>query len=144
MRPRTLAYAAMIALIGGAMAFALVTRSPVGATVVHVRMPMFTMLKDGGVRNGYDLRIANKRNRASLFAISARGPAGATLSCEGAQTDVGGAPVVTVAPDSDAQFHLLVTLPPGSDVHASAPVSFRVVETEDGETAIASDHVFAP
>jgi len=143
-RPRTLAYAAMIAVIGAVMLFALATRQSVALSVQHVRMPMYTMLKDGSLRNGYALRIANKGGEARRFSISVEGVNGATVTCDEAVAMDGDRPVVAVAPDSDQSFLVFITAPSGGAAAPSGPVAFRVVETVGGESSTASDHFFGP
>ena len=58
--PRTILYAAVIALTGVVMLYALLTRTSSHVSVLHVRAPLFTQTAQGGVRNGYTLRFSNK------------------------------------------------------------------------------------
>ena len=59
-RPRTIMYAALIALVAGIMLYVLTTRSNSHLSVLHVRAPLFTQTAEGGIRNGYTLRFSNK------------------------------------------------------------------------------------
>ena len=143
-RPRTLAYAGLIAFIGAVMLFGLIMRPDVTLTAMHVRVPMYTMLKDGGLRNGYALRIANKWSVARNFTISVEGLKDATLKCEDATATVDGLPVVRVPADSDRQVYVFVTAPSSSGVHSSLPLAFRVAEETSGEAATVNDNFFGP
>ena len=143
-RSRTLAYAAMIAAIGGIMLFALATRQSLALTVQHVRMPMYTMLKDGSLRNGYALRIANKHGETRRFTISVAGVKGAALKCDEAVADDDGSLVVSVGPDTAQEVPVFVTVPTGAADASSTDIEFRVAETIGGQATTASDHFFGP
>ena len=77
-RPRTILYAALIALTGGIMLYALVTRTNSHLSVLHVRAPLFTQTAEGGVRNGYTLRFSNKLGEPSDFTLDVSGLEGAS------------------------------------------------------------------
>ena len=68
-RPRTILYAAIIAVVGGIMLYALATRSSLGISVLHDRNPLFVTLADGSVRNGYTVRLLNKGRRSRSIAL---------------------------------------------------------------------------
>ena len=71
-RPRTVLYAVVIALVGAVMAYTLATRRNDAISVIHDRNPMFVRLSDGAVRNGYaDPHPQQDAGRAELRA---RGP----------------------------------------------------------------------
>ncbi len=143
-RARTVAYSTIIVIIGGLMLLTLLTRSHLTLSAMHVRSPMFTMLKDGSVRNGFALRIANKWGDKRSFAIAVEGLQGATIKCEEAVFDGAGRPVVAVAPDATAEVFVFVTADARPRDGGSVPLTFRIVETRSGEGASASDHFFAP
>ena len=71
MRPRTVLYAAIIALVGGVMLYTLPTRDSEGVSVIHDRNPMFVRLSDGALRNAYTIRILNKQLRRARLHPSA-------------------------------------------------------------------------
>ncbi len=76
-RPRTILYAALIAVTGCIMLYALVSRSSMNMSVLHVRAPLFTQTVEGGVRNGYTLRFSNKPGEARDFTLNVAGLEGA-------------------------------------------------------------------
>jgi ferredoxin len=52
-RPRTMVYAGLIALVGAVMVYALLTRSYLEISVRHDRNPLFVTLSDGSIRNAH-------------------------------------------------------------------------------------------
>jgi polyferredoxin len=65
-------------------------------------------LSDGGVRNGYTIKLLNKLYEPHAFRLGVEGLAGATLSVIGHDNETD--PVVTVPPDQLEQVRLYVTL----------------------------------
>ena len=132
-RPRTILYAVLVAGIGGFMLVSLATRSFTGVSVLHDRNPQFVTLSDGSVRNGFTLRIANKRPAARDFALTVEGVPGARVEV------VGGTPEALPVPaDSTQEFRVLVFAPSGLEAPVS-PLSFRIADAS-GEGAAAQDH----
>ena len=78
-RARTILYAAIIALVGSIMLYALATRSSMSINVLHDRNPLYVLLADGGVRNNYTVRILNKGPERTfaldVSGLPGRGPA---------------------------------------------------------------------
>ncbi len=69
-------YALIIAAVAGIMLYALLTRHAFDVNVIHDRNPVFVRMADGAIRNGYTMRILNKRLEAApLCGIRGR-PAG--------------------------------------------------------------------
>ena len=68
-RPRTLLYAALWSLIGIGMLLGLATRGTLALSVLHDRAPLFVTLSDGGVRNGYTLKIASKAHEERTLTL---------------------------------------------------------------------------
>ena len=71
-RWRTSLYAAIIAIAGGIMIYALATRDSEGISVIHDRNPMFVRLSDGAIRNAYTMRILNKQLESRDFIAQRR------------------------------------------------------------------------
>ncbi|MEI8147393.1 MAG: cytochrome c oxidase accessory protein CcoG, partial [Alphaproteobacteria bacterium] len=72
-RPRTILYVLVIAIVGGAMTVALATRSFTYLGVLHDRNPLFVMLSDGQIRDAYTVNISNKRTEARDFTLTVEG-----------------------------------------------------------------------
>ncbi|MEJ1157038.1 cytochrome c oxidase accessory protein CcoG [Prosthecomicrobium sp. N25] len=144
-RPRTVLYVAVIAIVAAVMVFALTTRATVGVNVLHDRNPVFVVNSDGSVRNGYTVRILNKDREARDFVLAVEGlPAGAHLDVNGPEKMVDGKPVLSVEPDQTRELRVTVLTPKGTPLPTSTPVVFSVRETVTGETAAAKDFFKAP
>lgn len=83
-RPRTFVYFAAWVAVGAAMLVALSLRPSVGLNVLHDRNPLYVMLSDGSIQNGYDLKILNMTPQPRDFIVSTSGLPGATLTGPGA------------------------------------------------------------
>ena len=110
-RPRTILYAAIIALTGCIMLYALLTRTNSHLSVLHVRAPLFTQTAEGGVRNGYTLRFSNKLGEVGDFMLDVSGLKGATLTSAMAKPAADGRLTVRVDPDSTLEVPVYVTTP---------------------------------
>jgi cytochrome c oxidase accessory protein FixG len=143
-RPRTLLYAGIIALVAIIMLFALAGRSTVGISVIHDRNPIFVKLSDGSTRNGFTLRLLNKALESRSFLVIVEGLLGTELDLVGSQPNSDGQFIIEVSADQTRELRALVTvhrqLPPG----ASFPLTFRAVEMKSSEHAKALDHFKTP
>lgn len=134
-RPRTVLYAALLALVGGIMLFQLLTRSDVDINVLRDRNPLFTRLADGGVRNGFTFKVLNKAHAERTFTIAAEGVEGLLLSVVGSDTAERPTAMVTVDHDRVQTFRLLVTTPPGALKSESTLVRFVLTDVASKKTA---------
>ncbi|MEJ8473318.1 cytochrome c oxidase accessory protein CcoG [Roseibium algae] len=144
-RARTVIYAAVIAIVGGIMLFALLTRDFAGISVVHDRNPIFVIQTDGSIRNGYSVRISNKRNHQRDFMLHVEGmPLETRVDVVGIDTVFAGRPIIEVGPDTTREVRVLVNSPAGVEMPKSTKVVFRVTEAVMGEVVIADDYFKAP
>ena len=67
----------------GIMAWAFAMRSDVEISLIEDRNPLFVRLSDGGVRNGYTLKILNKTHEPQRFVVGVDGIAAARMSIVG-------------------------------------------------------------
>jgi cytochrome c oxidase accessory protein FixG len=109
LRPRTLLYATLWALVGLGLVFALFIRPEIEMTVAPVRNPTFVTLSDGTIRNSYTVRLRNKHGEDRRFAFALTGDAALALRVEGAPEAV-----VTVPANETGQHRLYVTAPGGT------------------------------
>ncbi|HEU4378286.1 MAG TPA: cytochrome c oxidase accessory protein CcoG [Hyphomicrobiaceae bacterium] len=105
-RTRTLLYAGLIFLVGGIMLAAWLNRTTLEINVLHDRNPPYVLLSDGGVRNGYTVKILNKLHEPREFALDVRGLEQARLAIVG--VDAGAA--VRVTTDDLRELRVLVTV----------------------------------
>ena len=143
-RPRTVLYAALIALTGCIMLYALASRSNMNMSVLHVRAPLFTPTVEGGVRNGYTLRFSNKHGDARDFALDVAGLKGAEMTSDVAKPLRDGRLAVRVDPDATLETPVYVATPPGATPGKSTPITFTATDKLTGERKSVVDHFFAP
>lgn len=144
LRVRTLIYAALIVVVGGAMLWQLATRRTAEISVLHERAPLFVTLSDGSIRNAYTVRLLNKRPEPRPFALTVAGPPGIRIEAVGIVATADLRPIVTVDPDSSREVRVLVTVPAGITLDGSQPVTITASDLFAGETVRANDHFMAP
>ena len=73
-RFRTYFYLSILLLVCSLMLKSLVMKSRVETTILHDRNPMFVMLSDGSIRNGYVIKIMNKSDEVKHFSLHIKSP----------------------------------------------------------------------
>jgi cytochrome c oxidase accessory protein FixG len=142
-RPRTLFYTGITALVGAIMIASLAMRQSIYLTVMHDRNPLFVRLSDGSIRNGYTIRVANKKLDERRYALTIDGLADAKLDIVGGTVDQRGRTLVTVGPDQTLEARILVTVQ-GSSVPPSTDVHFTLIDLTNGDNIRMNDHFKAP
>ncbi len=122
-RPRTLFYAGIIAVVGTVMLVRLVSRPDIDLNVLHERAPLFVQMSDGGIRNGYEVRVLNMKAEDRAFTLRLEGLDGATLDVVGGEARVASADLA-VPRDSVGEFRLYVTAPAAILSGKTLPISF--------------------
>ncbi len=107
-RPRTLAYVAMLSLVIAIMTFSMATRSCVEINVLKDRAPLFVRLSDGGIRNAYTYKILNMQRRAKTFVLRIGGIEDAKLRVIGFASEWTNEARLPVKPDAVGTFRVLV------------------------------------
>ena len=102
LRPRVVLYATAMAIVSVIMLTALLLRPDLEVSVLHDRNPIYVRLSDGGLRNGYTVKLLNKLYEPRSFRLALEGLPGASLSIIGFEHQAD--PIVTVPPD-DLQSH---------------------------------------
>ena len=130
-RPRTIFYAAAMAIVATIMLIALLLRPDLDVNVLRDRNPLYVKLSDGGVRNGYTVKLLNKLYGPRALGLGVAGLPGAKLSVVGLENETH--PLVTVPPDELKSIRLYVTL----DKQAVAALggaakNFDIVVTDAG------------
>ncbi len=143
-RLRTLLYAALILLVGGAMLYQLATRRTAEISVLHERAPLFVRLGDGSIRNAYVVRLLNKRPDSRPFALTVAGLPGLRIDVVGATATADLRPIVTVEPDASREVRVLVTAPADTRLEHSQTITFTASDLFAGEVVTTRDHFFAP
>jgi cytochrome c oxidase accessory protein FixG len=133
-RPRTIAYAAILAIVGAVMLAALLNRSAVDLSVLHDRNPLFVTLSDGGIRNGYTLKVLNKRRADVAYRLAVEGLEGSDVKVVGNGAGDGEA-ALSVPADGLRSFRILVSAPPESVADGSTDVRFVITDPDTGARA---------
>lgn len=127
-RPRTIYYTILLSTIGLLMLGSLLMRPVLDVHALHDRAPLFTLLSDGGIRNGYEIKILNKTHDEKSFALSVEGVEEARLAVQSA--DGSTIDNLKVAPDSVGHFRIFLTVSKkeAAKINSSADIFFRVVD----------------
>ncbi len=132
LRPRTIIYVSALLLGAAVMTVALATRSTLGLSVLHDRAPLFVRLPDGDLRNGYTVKIINKKPAPVLYELRTDGVDTALL----AETDEGLGPAsrlgLMVKADSVGSFRITVA----AKANSSKDIDFILRNTETGEQTV--------
>ncbi len=143
-RPRTIVYSAIIAVVGGIMLYTLATRSLLDVNVLHDRNPVAVALSDGSIRNAYTVRLLNKSGYDRVIAIDIDGPANSIVHVVGVDSVTPDRPMIVIPRDATSELRLLVTAPAENNPEKSIPVNFHVTDIGLGVVASATDNFVAP
>ncbi len=143
-RPRTLMYAALLAAVGFGMLFVLATRDRLALNVIHDRNPLYVLLSDGTVSNGFDVKILNMTPEPRTVELFMSDLPGGTLRLAGQQSDPVEKLVLEIDPDQVQPVRLYVHADPRQ--LDTIPKNFLMVvrDLEGGETASARAKFEAP
>lgn len=137
LRPRTIYYGSVIALVGAIMLYALIFRSPLELHVLHDRNPVFTTLSGGEIRNGYTIKILNKTHEFQTYALSLEGIENPSIAVKAAGEI--SASELSVPADSVGSYHVLVS----ADIEPSEPRKIRfILQAQDGDMQDSYDAKF--
>lgn len=131
-RTRTLLYAGILALVAAVMLAALALRPDSGVNILPDRNPLFVQLSDGSIRNGYTLKILNKKNAPRDFRLSVEGlPAElAVIGQEHATESV----TLSAPPDGVGTHRVYLRLPRAAVTGESMDVTLLLTDVASGET----------
>jgi cytochrome c oxidase accessory protein FixG len=140
-RPRTLVYAGVLSAVLAVMLGAWLLRQEVTLAVLRDRAPLFVRLADGGVRNAYTLKIANKTREAGTLTLALDSAAPLALTIQEAEEVGPNRFRVSTRSDGITEWRALATLPAGARVRESTPVTFRLLDAR-GRTVVRTSSVF--
>jgi len=127
-RPRTIAYATVMVLIGIGTLAMLGTRSTVEVTVQADRAPLFVRLSNGDIQNAYSVKILNKRRDATHYRLDVTGIDNLQAKLIGETADT-----VEVDGDSVGTFRMLLRSPRTAVPDKSTAINVNVTNIETGE-----------
>jgi cytochrome c oxidase accessory protein FixG len=136
-RPRTMLYEALLALVAAIMLVAWLNRTVLEINVIQDRNPPYVRLTDGSVRNGYTVKILNKLHEPRDFELRLSGLPGASLSIVGMEGEK--RPVIRVSTDDLRELRVFVTqshaaLQAGGD--GIVPFSLIIHDTASGRETV--------
>ena len=134
-RPRTVLYSVLIAAISGLMGWSLLNRADLQVNVLPDRNPLFVLLSDGGLRNGYTVKITNKQQSFRQFRIAVSGLPGAHVQFVELE---GQEPMIGIAPAEVSPVKLFVSLDRAArkELQSDAsPLTITVSDAATGEAA---------
>ncbi len=137
MRPRTILYTALIALVLGIMTLGLMNKTVLETSALRDRNPLFIQLADGGIRNRFSVKILNKLHEPRQFTLSLEGLPGATLEIVGFEgTD---SPQIEVPSGNLRELRVHVSVPRAERdalAEVETPFSFVVHDAASQRTSI--------
>ena len=135
-RARTLLYSALLAVVAAIMVTAFALRSDIELSAQRDRSPNFIRLSNGDVRNGYTVKISNKRQEDRRVRLGVRGLPDPTVAIANAVDDLAGPPHLAIHADAVGTYRVLVTIPAGKAPAGSMPISFFAVDDSGREIAL--------
>jgi polyferredoxin len=114
------------------MLFGLTHKTVLEVNVVPDRNPLFVQVSGGGIRNGYTVRILNKKHGEHKFAISVTGLKNPNLTYVGIEA---GEPPIAVKSDDVRAVKVYVTVPPedAAAMPSNSGIGFTVHDIGDGD-----------
>ena len=146
LRPRTLIYSGIWALIGVLMLVALLTRDRLGLDVVPDRNPLYVTLSDGSIRNGYTVKVLNMQGTPRRFLLQLDGLPQARMASSDLGQPKGESLEIEVPADKLRAVKVFVESPRASLATRETPFRFLVTEiiAETPETSAARAIFHAP
>lgn len=130
-RPRTIIYFVMLSVIAGIMVYGLSHRTTTDVTILHERSPLFVMLGDGDVRNGFTYKVLNKERQLRHFTLGVEGIDGLKLDVVG-ETGSDGKIDLDVDSDIVGTFRAYVTAPYDKTKGKTTPFTFVLTDRDSG------------
>ncbi len=134
LRFRTLIYCLFLVVVGGIMAWNLLTRPSMHINVLHDRAPLFVRLSDGAIRNGYTIKISNMRRDPRTLSLAVSQVDEATITVVGEDAYDMSVVLLDVGRDRVETFRVFVAAPAASITESAMPLTFLLIDANSGET----------
>ena len=82
-RPKTLYYGLILLIVGGFIVVNLLVKNPLKIDILPDRNPIFVILKNGDIRNGYTIKISNKTFENKSYNLKIVGINDARIKLDG-------------------------------------------------------------
>jgi len=136
-RPRTILYGAVIAIVGAVMLFTFVNRQTLALDVIRDRNPDFVTLADGAIRNGYTLKLMNRQGAARQLRLNLAGISPRKVVVIGLP-DTSLPATVALEGDAVRTVRVLVTVARGDFLSGPQPVRFTLSDAAGRENRTAN------
>ncbi len=139
LRPRTIVYTTLWAIVGVALVVALFIRTDIDMTVAAVRNPTYITQSDGTIRNAYDIRLRNKHGETRPFRLSLTSDENLQIEVQGLAE---GDHTVAVPADATHLVRVYVSAAPHEPAATAVRTPFRfwIEDTTNGERAYNDTH----
>lgn len=144
LRPRTLIYFTIWAMVGLMLLGSLYMRERIGVNVLQDRNPQYVMLSDGSIRNGYTVKLLNMIPQPREFSVTVEGLPHATVSLQDIEPTTEGNYIIPVEPDRLKTLRLFVSIPAHEIMQARSTYTIRVSDVESKESASYKATFIAP
>jgi cytochrome c oxidase accessory protein FixG len=144
LRPRTVLYGLAMVAVGAVMLVMFVSRTDLEINALHDRNPLFVRLSDGGIRNGYTLKILNKRRVPRFFSLTVSGVKGATMRVVGQNAEAGAAVILEAKPDQVAEYKVYLKAARGALKATRTDISFLLTDSKTGAVALRASFFHGP
>ncbi|MCF6320610.1 MAG: cytochrome c oxidase accessory protein CcoG [Rhizobiaceae bacterium] len=145
LRPRTWIYVGLYSAIGLAMLVMLAVRDRMDVIVLHDRNPIFVVLSDNSIRNGYEVKILNMKTVPRSFKLEIEGLEGASMKLAGSNHSIGQSTVFDVKSNQLLAVKIYIRAPRSSLMSENTAFKISVSETiENGERSVYNANFVAP
>lgn len=135
-RARTVMYALIFTIVGSVMLWGLTHRSVLDMNVLRDRIPNYVRLSDGSVRNGYTIKILNKKPAVRHLKIEPMDlsdiPNNTSLSVVGLDKK-DGYYILDARPNDTFDYKVYVAVKDVSKLGDRKDFAFKLTDTETGE-----------
>jgi len=132
LRPRVLAYGAILVLLCTALLWSLVARVPLKVDVVRDRAALSRIVAGGKLENVYRLQVMNATEQPQRYRVSAQGLPGLVLASDA---------LIDVGPAESRWLAVRLQIPYGSATAGSHPIHFEI-GTVGGDAHVSEKSVF--
>lgn len=142
--PRNYLYLTFYSAIGLAILSVLAMRDTLDINILHDRNPVFVKLRDGSIRNGFEIKILNMRGQVRQFWIQTEGLEGALMKPAGSQNLPTDSLLVEVPADKLRALKIFVTLPKNEIKSVRTSFKFKVTSLLGTEATSADANFESP
>ncbi len=143
-RPRTLIYAGLWSAVGVAMLIMLTLRDRLDVNVLHDRNPQYVLLSDGGVRNGYVIKLLNMEQKPRRVLLALSGLPDALMTVSGDDLWPSRTREYVLDADKVLSLHVYITAPAGSIDPGATPFHISMTDLTGIEQANYGAIFYAP